>query len=630
MILLIKIQVNGDIMQKNLRKLLSIFIDYVLACLAVFVTLFANQKLNLIFGLEKSNLFVIVCGFVVFPVLFTGISYAFRSYSIIWEFANITSYIRLFISSVVASGGLYVAYSSVILGPKTPFTVPSCLIIAFLCFIFVFLKRYITRISEKKKKDIEDSELLGNVLVIGAGSAGNLIIGDIRKNIKNKKLKIVGILDDDDKKQGLLLSGVKVIGKTTDVISVAEKHDVNLIIFAIPSCSSAKKASILNLCQKTNCKVKIIPSYYQLAGGSSLTASSLRTVQIEDLLGRDPIDINVETVLSYVEDKVVLVTGGGGSIGSELCRQIATHKPKRLIIFDIYENNAYDIQNELLKNFPNLSLTVLIGSVRDEKRLAQIFDKYRPNLVYHAAAHKHVPLMENSPNESIKNNVFGTYNTAKCADKYGVERFILISTDKAVNPTNIMGASKRICEMVIQNFNKHSKTEFVAVRFGNVLGSNGSVIPLFKKQIEAGGPVTVTDPNIIRYFMTIPEAVSLVLQAGACAKGGEIFVLDMGEPVKIVNLAENLISLSGYKPYVDIKIEFTGLRPGEKVYEEKLLAEEGLQRTDNRLIHIGKPIEYDEEEFLATLSELKKSMVNDDSDIRALVKKIVPTFNYSK
>ena len=371
--------------------------------------------------------------------------------------------------------------------------------------------------------------------------------------------------------------------------------------------------------------MKVLPGLYQMINGD-VSVSKLRRVEIEDLLGREPIRLQVDSVMGYVSGKTILVTGGGGSIGSELCRQIAAHEPKKLILVDIYENNAYDIQQELKQKFPNLDLVVLIASVRNTHRMESVFAAYRPDIVYHAAAHKHVPLMEDSPNEAVKNNVFGTYKTAQAADKHGVHRFVLISTDKAVNPTNIMGASKRICEMIIQMMNQRSKTDFVAVRFGNVLGSNGSVIPLFKKQIEQGGPVTVTHPEIIRYFMTIPEAVSLVLQAGALAKGGEIFVLDMGEPVKILDLAKNLIRLSGYKPFEDIQIEFTGLRPGEKLYEELLMSEEGLQETENKLIHIGKPIEFDEGKFLSDLEELRRIAEEDSLDIRRKVREIVPTY----
>ena len=357
-----------------------------------------------------------------------------------------------------------------------------------------------------------------------------------------------------------------------------------------------------------------------------MSVAKLKDVDVNDLLGRDPIEVDLDSILGYVENKVIMVTGGGGSIGSELCRQIASHHPKQLVLVDIYENTTYDIQNELRRNYPELNLVVLIASVRNTKRMDMIFEKYRPDIVYHAAAHKHVPLMEDSPNEAVKNNVLGTWKVVQAADKWKVKRFVMISTDKAVNPTNIMGATKRICEMIIQTYNRHSDTEFVAVRFGNVLGSNGSVIPLFKKQIEAGGPVTVTHPDIIRYFMTIPEAVSLVLQAGAYAKGGEIFILDMGEPVKIVDLARNLILLSGHKPDDDIKIEFTGLRPGEKLYEEMLMAEEGMQDTDNKLIHIGKPIQMDEEKFMQQLNDLRDYVVQEPDDIRRVVQEIVPTY----
>ena len=394
---------------------------------------------------------------------------------------------------------------------------------------------------------------------------------------------------------------------------------------AIPSASKLVIKEILDICKETECKLRVLPGIYQLVNGE-VNVSKLRDVEVEDLLGRDPIKVDIDSILGYVSGKVVLVTGGGGSIGSELCRQIAAHKPKQLIIVDIYENSAYDIQQELVRKYPELNLVVLIASVRNTNRMNGIFKEYHPDIVYHAAAHKHVPLMETSPNEAIKNNVFGTWKTAQAAAIHGTKKFVLISTDKAVNPTNIMGASKRICEMIVQTFNKHYDTEFVAVRFGNVLGSNGSVIPLFKRQIEQGGPVTVTHPDIIRYFMTIPEAVSLVLQAGAYAKGGEIFVLDMGEPVKILDLAKNLIRLSGYKVDEDIKIEFTGLRPGEKLYEELLMDEEGLQDTANKMIHIGKPIDLDEEKFFIQLKQMKEDSKNESVDIRRLVKEIVPTY----
>ena len=422
------------------------------------------------------------------------------------------------------------------------------------------------------------------------------------------------------------IKGVKVVGNRNSIKKSVKKYNVQQIILTIPSANAAKIRPIVEICQDTNCELMILPGVYQLVNGE-VRVSKLRPVNIDDLLGRDEVYVNLNEVMDYVSGRVIMVTGGGGSIGSELCRQIAKHSPKQLIIFDIYENNAYDIQQELLREQPKLDLVVLIGSVRDENRINSIFEQYRPEIIYHAAAHKHVPLMEGSPNEAIKNNVLGTYNMVRMADKWNVKRFVQISTDKAVNPTNIMGASKRICEMIIQTYNKESNTEYVAVRFGNVLGSNGSVIPLFKKQIAEGGPVTVTHPEIIRYFMTIPEAVSLVLQAGAYAKGGEIFVLDMGEPVKILDLARNMIRLSGYKVDQDIKIEFTGLRPGEKLYEELLMDEEGMTDTPNKLIHIGHPIDVDEVKLAHALRVLESAAQNETDDMRLIVESIVPTYH---
>ena len=463
-----------------------------------------------------------------------------------------------------------------------------------------------------------------NTMIIGGGEAGAMIIKEFQ-NSSYLNQKICCVIDDNPAKQGKYLRGIKIMGGRGDICRLVRELKIEEIIVAMPSAPRSEVKEILNICKETECELRVLPGLYQMIKGE-VSISQLRKVEIEDLLGRDPIRVQLDEIMGYVAGKVILVTGGGGSIGSELCRQLAAHEPKKLIIFDIYENNAYDIQQELKNKYPDLDLVVLIGSVRNTHRINSVFEKYRPDIVYHAAAHKHVPLMEDSPNEAIKNNVFGTYKTAMAADRYGARRFVLISTDKAVNPTNIMGASKRICEMVVQMMNRHSATEFVAVRFGNVLGSNGSVIPLFKKQIEKGGPVTVTHPDIIRYFMTIPEAVSLVLQAGALAKGGEIFVLDMGEPVRILDLAENLIRLSGYKPYEEIDIEFTGLRPGEKLYEELLMSEEGLQETPNKLIHIGKPIEFDEEKFRSQLEILKKTADKDSDSIRQLVQEIVPTY----
>ena len=483
----------------------------------------------------------------------------------------------------------------------------------------------ILRLINNKRMNLLGKEHCVNVMIIGAGAGGDMILKEI-ENSRYLSMRAKCIIDDQPGCHGKLMRGVPIVGGRESILDAVGRYSIDEIIFAIPSVSVQTRKEILDICKESGCKLRTIPGTYQLINGD-VSVSSLKEVEIEDLLGREPIRINTEEVLGHVGGKVVLVTGGGGSIGSELCRQLAAHHPKQLIILDIYENNAYDIQQELIRKYPELDLVVLIASVRNKERIDSIFETYRPNIVYHAAAHKHVPLMEDSPHEAIKNNVFGTYKVAQAADQYGVDKFVLISTDKAVNPTNIMGASKRLCEMLIQSMNRNSRTNYVAVRFGNVLGSNGSVIPLFKKQIAEGGPVTVTHPDIIRYFMTIPEAVSLVLQAGAYAKGGEIFVLDMGEPVKILDLATNLIKLSGYRVGEDIQIVFTGLRPGEKMYEELLMNEEGLKETANKMIFIGKPIEFDEEVFRSQLVELEREAMDETSDIRAAVEKIVTTYH---
>lgn len=483
----------------------------------------------------------------------------------------------------------------------------------------------ILRLINNKRMNLLGKEHCANVMIIGAGAGGDMILKEI-ENSRYLSMRAKCIIDDQPGCHGKLMRGVPIVGGRESILDAVGRYSIDEIIFAIPSAGVQTRKEILDICKESGCKLRTIPGTYQLINGD-VSVSSLKEVEIEDLLGREPIRINTEEVLEHVGGKVVLVTGGGGSIGSELCRQLAAHHPKQLIILDIYENNAYDIQQELSRKYPDLDLVVLIASVRNKERIDNIFETYRPNIVYHAAAHKHVPLMEDSPHEAIKNNVFGTYKVAQAADRYGVDKFVLISTDKAVNPTNIMGASKRLCEMLIQSMNRSSQTNYVAVRFGNVLGSNGSVIPLFKKQIAEGGPVTVTHPDIIRYFMTIPEAVSLVLQAGAYAKGGEIFVLDMGEPVKILDLATNLIKLSGYRVGEDIQIVFTGLRPGEKMYEELLMNEEGLKETANKMIFIGKPIEFDEEVFHGQLVELEREAMDENSDIRAAVEKIVTTYH---
>lgn len=493
--------------------------------------------------------------------------------------------------------------------------------------ILIFASRYFYRAFRWLVGYIrgENAAEMHRVMVVGAGAAGNVLIKEIR-NSRYIHKKVVCAIDDDRDKIGSFIHGVKIMGNRYEIPRLAKELAVDEIIIAMPAVSQKDIKGILDICKETGCDMKRLPGIYQLVNGD-VSVAKLKDVDVNDLLGRDPIEVDLDSILGYVENKVIMVTGGGGSIGSELCRQIASHHPKQLVLVDIYENTTYDIQNELRRNYPELNLVVLIASVRNTKRMDMIFEKYRPDIVYHAAAHKHVPLMEDSPNEAVKNNVVGTWNVAKMADKYGVGKFVMISTDKAVNPTNVMGATKRICEMIIQSYNERSQTDFVAVRFGNVLGSNGSVIPLFKKQIEAGGPVTVTDPNIIRYFMTIPEAVSLVLQAGAYAKGGEIFILDMGEPVKIDDLAKNLIRLSGYTLGVNMEIKYTGLRPGEKLYEELLMKEEGLQDTANKLIHIGKPIEFDKEHFFEHLEELKEEAYAETGDIRTLIQKVAPTYH---
>ena len=467
------------------------------------------------------------------------------------------------------------------------------------------------------------------IMLIGAGACGQILIKEIQ-NSRKLDTVVCCAIDDNPNKKGRFIENVEIVGDRNDIVSMAKKFQITTIIFAIPSCSPRAQKEILNICKETKCMLKIIPGMYQLIS-DEVSISRLRDVEVSDLLGREQIRVNNEHIFSSLRDKVVLVTGGGGSIGSELCRQLAKAEPKQLIIFEIYENSAYEIQQELKRTVPELNLVTLIGSVRNTNRIRSVMRTYRPDVVFHAAAHKHVPLMEDSPNEASKNNVLGTYKTATAAAMYGVKKFVLISTDKAVNPTNIMGASKRLCEMVVQMMDRSSPdTSFVAVRFGNVLGSNGSVIPLFKKQIAAGGPVTVTDKRIIRYFLTIPEAVSLVLQASVYARGGEIFVLDMGEPVKIDDMARNLIRLSGYTPDVDIPIVYTGLRPGEKLYEELLMVEEGLKETENKLIHIGKPIEMDDEWFRQMLDRLEDACNSESDDIRELVSQAVPTYHYQK
>ena len=562
--------------------------------------------------------------FLPFNILLTiVIFHFFKLYNSLWAFAGETELQNVIVSCFVSSAINGVGLNLVKIEMKA---VPDSyyFMYAFSLVTLIFASRFSYRFFRSRKHKMQNKKNTTRVMIIGAGDAGNSIIKEIVTS-NFSTMTVSCIIDDDKSKWGSFIQGIKVSGGRDRILECVDVYSIDEIFIAIPSAPPSVIKELLEICKETECKLRVLPGIYQLVNGE-VNVSKLRDVEVEDLLGRDPIKVDIDSILGYVSNKVVMVTGGGGSIGSELCRQIAGHKPKQLIIVDIYENNAYDVQQELMRKYPELDLVVLIASVRNTNRMNTIFETYHPDIVYHAAAHKHVPLMETSPNEAIKNNVFGTWKTAQAAATYGTKKFVMISTDKAVNPTNIMGASKRICEMIIQTFNKHYDTEFVAVRFGNVLGSNGSVIPLFKRQIEQGGPVTVTHPDIIRYFMTIPEAVSLVLQAGAYAKGGEIFVLDMGEPVKILDLAKNLIRLSGYKLDEDIKIEFTGLRPGEKLYEELLMDEEGLQDTANKMIHIGKPIELDEMKFFALLKEMKEESKNESADIRHLVKEIVPTY----
>lgn len=577
----------------------------------------------------------------------------FRLYKSIWRFASYSELMRVILSTIITGTVYAVIMTAFVLRMPVSYYAFGILIQFGATLGIRFAYRFILLLRGRRKDDTDCGK---RVMLIGAGSAGQMIFRDI-KHAKETSEKVYCFIDDNPNKWGRYIDNVPVYGGRERIMEAVAKFGIEKIYVAIPSAKPEDKREILRICNETSCELMNLPGMYQLYTGE-VTISKMKPVQVEDLLGREPIRTDMEEVFTYITGKVVLVTGVG-SIGSELARQIAAHEPKQLILFDIYENNAYDIQQELKKTYPDLNLETIIGSVRDSRKIFRLFEDYRPDIVYHAAAHKHVPLMEDSPCEAIKNNALGTYKTAYAAMAHGCKRFVLISTDKAVNPTNIMGASKRLCEMIIQAFDekikegkayeipqlfthgmnevitadpitealKTTKTEFVAVRFGNVLGSNGSVIPLFKKQIEAGGPVTVTHPDIIRYFMTIPEAVSLVLLAGTYAKGGEIFVLDMGEPVKIDTLARNLIRLSGYRPDVDIKVEYTGLRKGEKLFEEKLMAEEGLRRTKNKLIHIGCPIPFDIEEFLEQLDGLLEAAYKNEDDMRERVQKVVTTYH---
>lgn len=593
----------------------------------------------------------------IYAVVSIIVLWKLRLYQSIWKFASFVELERITWATAIL-GAFHTIFMTAFF-ERMPITyyILGIIIQLMLMLLIRFSYRFVS-LERSKRVRLHQNSTAHRVMLIGAGSAGQMIIRDLHST-KEVNERVCCIIDDDKNKWGRFIDGVPVVGGRDDILLNVEKYKIEKIFLAIPSASAEERRDILDICKETSCELKNLPGVYELVSGK-VTAKAMKDVAVEDLLGREPVQVNMDEIYDFITDKVILVTGGGGSIGSELCRQIAKHNPRKLIVFDIYENNAHTIGLELKDKYPTLNLEVLIGSVRDSKRINQVFSKFRPDVVYHAAAHKHVPLMEDSPCESIKNNTIGTYKTAYAAMMNGCKRFVLISTDKAVNPTNIMGASKRLCEMIVQSFDKkiqdgnareisplhvHSEdadgsmlgieqntstfcTDFVAVRFGNVLGSNGSVIPRFKEQIAKGGPVTVTHPDIIRYFMTIPEAASLVLQAGTYAKGGEIFVLDMGSPVKIDSLARNLIRLSGLKPDVDIKISYTGLRPGEKLYEEKLMAEEGMRTTPNKLIHIGNPIPFDSDVFLKQLQELMiASYDGKEDDIRTLVAEIVPTYH---
>jgi len=651
-----KEKVKKNFIMQHWQKisLVLVIYDFIAVCGAYFLALWIRFDGR--FSMIPEEYFGPYKQFILFyAVICIVIFYFLRLYKTIWRFASYNELSRVMLSSVITA--IIHTVGITVFLKRMPLS--YYLFGAMIQFVFILGVRFSYRfilLERSKKEAYLRKANAKRVMVIGAGAAGQMILRELMHSNETADHACC-IIDDNPNKWNRDVEGVPVVGGRDSILYAVEKYNIEKIYIAIPSAKPEEKREILNICKETGCELKNLPGVYQFVTGE-VGIKSMKSVSIEDLLGRETIKVDLMQIFEELKGKTILVTGGGGSIGSELCRQIAEHGPKQLIIFDVYENNAYDIQQELKKKYPRLNLTVLIGSVRDSRKVNQVFETYKPDIVYHAAAHKHVPLMEDSPCEAIKNNAIGTYKTAYAAMMNGCERFVLISTDKAVNPTNIMGASKRLCEMSVQSFDRMIKegkagqipalyvhaddegdekmltqypaievhTEFVAVRFGNVLGSNGSVIPLFKKQIEAGGPVTVTHPDIIRYFMTIPEAVSLVLQAGTYAKGGEIFVLDMGSPMKIDTLARNLIKLSGLKPDVDIQIEYTGLRPGEKLYEEKLMAEEGMRNTPNQLIHIGSPIPFDTEEFLAQMEVLMKQCYENDENIRALVREMVSTY----
>ncbi len=605
-------------MRVFMRKLTLVMLDVFLLTIALYLAIATK------FGVKLTKYYLSEWFMIWGTLVVVGIvcNSAFKLYNSLWRYASIDE-LFLILSSGVLTGIVF-------FGAMNLLDIEVAYSVYFLIIVYNTIFLGLSRLGYRMLRMVSSTTPLRldqdvkRVLIIGAGHTGIMVIKELRRH-PELRLRPVALLDDDINTHGSQIMGVKVHGGHDKVQEIARRFDIDEIILAIPNAPRKVQSAILNECKKTRCKLKILPSISSLIN-EDVTIKNIRDVQIEDLLGREPVNLDVDGICDYITNQVVLVTGGGGSIGSELCRQIARYNPKQLLVLDIYENNAYELQQELKMEHPQLNLKVLIASVRDAARIESIFSTYKPSVVFHAAAHKHVPLMEENPQEAVKNNVFGTLNVVECADKYGVRRFVMISTDKAVNPTNIMGATKRLCEMIIQGMNKKSKTEYVAVRFGNVLGSNGSVIPLFKKQIAAGGPVTVTHPEITRFFMTIPEAVQLVLQAGAMAKGGEIFVLDMGQPVKIADLAKDLIRLSGFEPDVDIEIKYTGLRPGEKLYEELLMAEEGLTATKHEKIFIGKPMDIDMDELKKELEKLRFIATGSNESIIEFVKELVPTY----
>ncbi|MGM9650692.1 MAG: polysaccharide biosynthesis protein [Faecousia sp.] len=613
---------QGDLRKRIIRVAFLVLMDILVINLSSILALLLCENLSVQSLLTES--YMNTTDFFHYSVLTTAVTILvfvpFKLYNSLWEFAGADEMMHIAVAGGIVTILKFVANYFRLCG-RYPTSYP--LISGMLLIGFVMLTRLAYRGLRAMLRQ-GDKTKMARTMLIGGGSAGAVALREFQSSTRSVN-DVVCIIDDDSSKHGSYLRGVKIVGDRTMIVEAAEKYKIEQIVLAIPAATAKDRRDILSICQRTGCKLKTLPGIYQLANGD-VTIQKIRNVDVLDLLGRDSVKVDLTEIAGYLQGKTVLVTGGGGSIGSELCRQIAAYNPKLLIIFDIYENNAYDLQQELRRNQPTLNMEVLIGSVRDTRRVNMIFEEYHPQIVFHAAAHKHVPLMEDSPNEAIKNNVFGTLHTAMAADRYHAERFVLISTDKAVNPTNIMGASKRMCEMIVQLMSTQSATRFVAVRFGNVLGSNGSVIPLFKKQIEAGGPVTVTHKDIIRYFMTIPEAASLVLQAGAFANQGEIFVLDMGEPVRIDDLARNMIRLSGFEPDVDIAIQYTGLRPGEKLYEEMLMREEGLRTTANKLIHIGKPLDMDGVKFREQLDKLEEACNSNSPEIFDLVAQAVPTY----